>query len=109
VAYPSRGALRTLSAKVRHRFAGRVAVALTSNPHYALRGVRPFARLATAARRLHVGRGIRVGAHTWYLVRAGASRGVLEVRRGVVVAVGIAEKALTARRVTARKLLSRIS
>jgi hypothetical protein len=109
VAYPSRATLRTLAPKARHRFAGRVAVILTSNPHYALRGVRPFARLATARRRFRIGRGMRIGVHTWYLVAAGASRGVLEVRRGVVVAVGIAEKALTARRGTTRKLLGRVT
>jgi hypothetical protein len=34
---------------------------------------------------------------------------VIEVRRGVIVAVGIADKALTARRLTARRLLSEIS
>jgi hypothetical protein len=109
VAYPSKATLRTLARPARRRFAGRVAVILTSDPRYALRGVRPFTRFATAARRLHLRHGIRIGRHTFYLIPSGASRGVIEVRRGVIVAVGIADKALTARRLTARRLLSQIS
>jgi hypothetical protein len=86
-----------------------VAVILTSNPRYALRGVRPFTRFAAAARRLHLRHGVRIGRHTFYLTSSGPSRGVVEVRRGVIVAVGIAEKSLTGHRLTARRLLSEIS
>jgi hypothetical protein len=109
VAYPSKATLRTLAPTSRRRFAGRVAIILTSNPRYALRKVRPFMRFAAAARRLHLRHGIRIGRHTFYLTSAGPSRGVVEVRRGVIVAVGIADKSLTARRLTARRLLSEIS
>ncbi len=107
-AIPSKATLRTLARSARGRYAGRVAAVLTSNPRYTLRGVRLFRRIASA-RRLHLGRGIKIGAHTFYLVADGPSRGVLEVRRGVIVAVGIADKALTAHRITARRLLSQIT
>ena len=67
------------------------------------------ARLATVARRIRLGSGLRIGIHTWYLVGNGPSRGVIEVKRGVIVAIGIAERKLTARRSTARTLLRQIT
>jgi hypothetical protein len=83
---------------------GKAALALTANRHYALRGVRPGARLtARLVRRLHA---VRLGRSGWYLVPNGRSRGVLAVRAGVVRQVGIAVKSLTARPVSARRLLS---
>jgi hypothetical protein len=82
----------------------RVALALTGNRHYALRGVRPGARLARVGRRIHLGTGLRTGRTTWYLIAAGRSRGVLEVRHRVVVGIGIAEKSATARRDQALRL-----
>jgi len=36
-----------------------------------------------------------VGGNAWYLTANGASRGVLKVRHGVILEVGIASKALT--------------
>jgi hypothetical protein len=49
---------------------------------------------------------VRLGRSGWYLVPNGRSRGVLAVRAGVVRQVGIAVKSLTARPVSARRLLS---
>jgi hypothetical protein len=75
--------------------------------------VRPGARLAKVARRLGVGlglgRGFHIGLNTWYLTPAGASRGVVEVRHGMIEAIGIADKSLTANRSAARRLLSSVS
>jgi hypothetical protein len=62
--------------------------------------------MATAARHLHAGHGIRIGKNTWYVVGAGSARGVLKVRRGVIGEVGIATRALTANRTAARRLLA---
>ena len=73
---------------------GRVVILLTANRHYALRGVKPGTRLARVRRRLHVSRGYKLGLNTWYLVSGESSRGVLKVRRGVILEIGIANKQL---------------
>jgi hypothetical protein len=109
VVYPSRALLRTLSPAARKRSRGRVVLALSANRHYALRGVRPGARFAKVSRRLHAGRRFHIGHSTWYLTRADAGRGVLEVQHGAIVAVGIADKSLIAKRGVARRLLSGLS
>jgi hypothetical protein len=93
--YPSAALLRSLSLRERRAVRGRAVILLTANRHYALRGVRPGTRLAKVRRRLRVGRGYRIGLNTWYLVWNGVSRGVLKVRHGVILEVGIAEKQLT--------------
>jgi hypothetical protein len=87
----------------------KVVLALTANRHYALRGARPRTKLAKVKGRLHLKRGIKSGQNTWYLVPAGRSRGVLEVRHGVIEKIGIASKPLTASRGGARKLLAGVS
>ncbi len=107
--YPSRGLLRTLSRAERRRVSGRVVLALTSNPDYSLRGVRPGARLAPVRHRLRVGRGFSVGKNTWYLAPNGASRGVLKVRHGVIEEIGLASKQLTGSRRAARRFLRSFS
>ena len=58
---------------------------------------------AACGRRLHVGRRYGVGSNDWYVVPNGSSHGVLKVRRGVIVEVGIATKALTASRAADRR------
>ena len=68
---------------------GRVALLLTANRHYALHGVRAGARLASVSRRLRAG-SVRHGTTTWYLSGSRRASGVLEVRRGRVVAIGLA-------------------
>ncbi len=93
VAYPSQALLRTLPGRVRRAVSGRVVLALTGNSHYALKGVHPGTRLAAVARRLRVGGGLRVGLNTWYTAPAGPSRGLLKVRHGVILEVGIADRA----------------
>jgi YVTN family beta-propeller protein len=95
VGYPSAKLLHRLSPARRRRITGRVVLALTANPYYALRGMRAGAQLATTARRLRVGPGFRIGLNQWYLFPNGASRGVLKVRHGVIDEIGIANKQLT--------------
>jgi hypothetical protein len=104
--YPSAGLLRTLSKRERRAVKGRAVILLTADRHYALHGVKPATRLAKVRRRLHVGRGYKIGLNTWYLVSNGASRGVLKVRHGVILEIGIADKQLTGAgtRATARFL-----
>lgn len=100
--YPTPAMLRPLSKRARRRQQGRLVLILSANHRYALHGVRPGTRLKQVAKRLHVSRRYRVGSNDWYLTGNGTSRGVLKVRRGVILEVGIAAKALTANRAADR-------
>jgi putative CocE/NonD family hydrolase len=105
VGYASARLQRSVSPAARRRVRGTVVMALTANTHYALRGVRAGALLRTVAARLHVGRGYAVGLNTWYLVWNGRSRGVLMVRNGVVLEIGIADLLLTQNRSASLRFL----
>ncbi len=105
VGYPPASLLGRLPASVRRRVSGRAILALTSNPRYALDGVRAGTRLSTVARRLRVGRGVRVGLNTWYLVPGRTARGLLKVRDGVIAEVGIVDPSVAGERAAARRLL----
>lgn len=109
VGYPSPKLLRTLPLGERRHEHGRVVLALSSNPHYALRGVRPGTRLAAVARRLQTGRTFHIGLNYWYLLPNGASRGVLKVRHGIIEEIGIADKRLTSGRRAAMRFLNSFS
>ncbi len=95
VGYPSPKLLRAVPRAERKRVRGRVVLALTASRYYALRGVRPGSRLAAVARRLGTGKGLHIGLNWWYLVPDKSSRGVLEVRHGIIKEIGIADKQLT--------------
>jgi hypothetical protein len=95
VGYASPKLLATLPAPGRASVRGRVVWASTSNPRYAIMGVRPGAVLEAASRRLHVGKVLPIGLNDWYLAPAGSVTAVLKVRHGVVEEVGIADRALT--------------
>ena len=105
VGYPTPVLLRRLPRRLRRAVSGRAILALTANPGYALRGVRPRTRLSKVARRLHAGRAFHVGLNYWYLVPNGSSTGVLKVRHGVIEEVGIADKRLTRGRAAGRRFL----
>jgi len=96
--YPSPKLLRALSPAERRRVAGRAVLLLSAYKRYVLRGVKPGTTVASAARRLGLGRPFHVGLNWWYLVGDGQSRGVLKVRHGVIEEVGIANAALTSGR-----------
>jgi Secretory lipase len=95
VGYASPRLLRTLPPRQRHRLRGRVVWISTANPYYAVHGVRPGTRLAVAAKRLRLDRGIHVGLNWWYFAPNGQSNALLKVRHGFVEEVGIATKSLT--------------
>ena len=99
--YPSPKLLRELSPGERRRVRGRVVLALTASRHYALHGVRPGSRLAKVARRLRVGRGLRIGLNTWYIAPGRVANGVLKIRHGVMDEIGIANERLTDSRAAA--------
>jgi hypothetical protein len=77
---------------------------LTANTRYALNRVRPGMKLITAAKRLPVGRGFKLGANTWYLVPGRIADRVLKVHGGVVREIGIADKRFTTDRQATRRL-----
>ncbi len=104
VGYASPGLVASRSRAVRG-LRGHVVLILTANRHYALRGVRPGARLSRVARRLRAGRAFQVGLNQWYLTSNGPSRGVLKVRHGRIQEIGIANASLTRTRKAARKFL----
>jgi len=104
-AYPSARLLHSLPRAPRHRVRARIVLALTANPDYELRGVRPGARLGAVAHRLGVGPPRRIGLNTWYLCPNGPSRGVLKVRHGIIEEIGIADKRLTNSRRAALRFL----
>ena len=93
--YPSNAYLRSLSRKLRRAVAGRAVLLLTANRRYALRGVRPGARLSRVRKRLRVGRAFRIGRNTWYMTPNGASYGLIKVQHGVIEEVGIVDRQLT--------------
>jgi hypothetical protein len=107
--YPAPKLLRHLSRRERKRVNGRVVLLLTATPYYSLRGLRPGARLAAAARVLKIGRPFHVGLNYWYLARFGASRAVLKVRHGIVEEIGIADARLTAKRSSAFRFIRSFS
>jgi pimeloyl-ACP methyl ester carboxylesterase len=106
VGYPSAKLSRQLSPGKRARFGGRIILALTANPYYALRGVRPGMRLAAVARRLHAGKPLHVGRNSWYIIRGRASNGVLKAQKAIIQEVGIVSKQLSRGRAAQRRLLS---
>jgi hypothetical protein len=93
--YPSRFLLRHFGRRLRRALRGRIVVLLTANRRYALHGVRVGARFKRVARRLHAGRRFRWGTSDWYFPANGASRGVVKVRRGIVVEIGIVNRQLS--------------
>ena len=95
VGYPSAKLLRSLSAKAGARVSGRIVLALTANPYYSLDGVQPGTPLATAARKLAVGRVFKVGGSEWYIASGAAANGILKVRHGVIQEIGIADRSIT--------------
>ena len=105
-AYPSPAMLRGLKRKLRGRLSGRIVLLSTSDRLYALRGVKPGARLSKVARRLHVSRRIRIGLNDWYLLPNGRSIGVLKVRHGVIQEIGIADKRLKYRSHAGKQFLA---
>ncbi len=85
--------LKSAPAGLAGKTRGRIVIALTSRGHYRLEGVKSGNSLAANARRLHVGKRLRVGKNDWYLLPFDAQAdGVLKVRGDKIVEIGIADK-----------------
>jgi len=109
VGYASPRLLGTLTRKPRTQLADRLVWATTSNPYYAIDGVRPGATLAAAKRVLTHGNLLAIGLNNWYLAPAGPATAVLKVRAGLVQEVGIASKQLTGTRKAQLTLMTSFS
>jgi large repetitive protein len=96
--YPSALLLRSYSAAVRAAVRGRVVLALTANPYYVLRGIRPGATRHAAIRALDGAALFHVGLNYWYLAPNGSSTAIVKVRNGRVQEIGIADRKLTKNR-----------
>jgi hypothetical protein len=98
VAYASNALLHTLSTQQQSAVRGRVVLALTANPFYALEGVRPGTSLRAAAKTLHTTAVMRVGANDWYMAPNGSTTAIVKVREGIVEEIGTATKRVTQNR-----------
>jgi hypothetical protein len=93
--YPTKRLLNSLPKDQRPGLSGHLIIILTSNTHYALKGVHPGDRLSKVKRKLKVGRVFHVGANDWYFCPFGNATGLIKVRHNVIFEVGIANKQLT--------------
>jgi len=109
VGYASSELLTALPASERGKLRGRVVLALSANPFYALRGIHPGASLHKASTRLHLGAAMHVGAGDWYAIRDGSSTGVIDVQHGIVHDVGVANARLTGDRQAQLRFIRRFS
>jgi hypothetical protein len=105
VGYASPKLLTTLPTHQRGRIRGRVVWASTSNPFYALHGVRVGESITTASALLHTEAPFHIGLNFWYLAREGGLTAVLKVRGNAVQEVGIADNKLTKSRAAQRHLM----
>ena len=103
VGIASPGLIRSLPRRSRRGLAATIVLALTANRNFALHGVKPGARLAAVARRLHAGRPFDVGSNAWYLTPGRTTRGVLKVQHGVIDEIGIASGRVTRTRAEGRR------
>lgn len=104
VAYPSSALLAKANAG--RSMSGRIVIALTANPYYALNGTRPGAKLTKGLQgRLRLGKPFHIGRNYWYVVPGGGSRGLIKVRGGVIQEIGIISRQLSNSRTAQSRLL----
>jgi subtilase family serine protease len=108
VGYPSAHQLARLGRRQRAGFTGRVIWVLTANARYALHGIRAGATLASARRALPRGNLVTRRGTQWYFAPAGRITALIEIRNGVVQAVGIATGRFTGSRNAQRALIDSI-
>jgi hypothetical protein len=95
VGYASSKLVRGLPRRLRRQLQGKIVEALTANRFYSLDGVRPGAALAKVLRKSHLRQHptyYAVGLNDWYLVPGRTAYGVLKVRYGMILEIGIADK-----------------
>jgi hypothetical protein len=107
--YPSSKLLGTLSRRARTQVTG-VILLLSANPHYALDKTPPGAELTKqVARRLKLGKPFKIGSNDWYIAAGRPADGVVKVRKGVILEVGVGDKRLLNGRPAQRRFLNSFS
>jgi hypothetical protein len=104
--YASAKLLASVSRSRRAGMNGRIVLALTANPYFALDGVHPGTLLTSAATRLKLTAPFHIGLNSWYITSGQAASGVLKVRHGMIEEVGLASRQLTTGRSDQRRLLT---
>jgi hypothetical protein len=94
-ATPTAKLLRPLKPKARAALTGRLVIALTPNRFYQLDGILPGSQIGAVPRHLHVEKPFVIGQNTWYFVPGKTVTGVLKVRNGEILEVGVANRQLT--------------
>jgi hypothetical protein len=79
---------------------------LTTNRHYAIRGIRHGSSVRALRRKFRHLRSVRLGRNRWYLARGRGARLVFKTHRGRVEEVGIAERRPTRGARRARRFLA---
>jgi hypothetical protein len=79
---------------------------LGDSPFASARGIGPGTKVTALRRRLRGERALRVAGAVWYLADGANTRLVFRTRRSRVVAVGLADRRLTATPAAARRLLT---
>jgi hypothetical protein len=87
--------LKTLGKSERKRYTSRVVWASTSDPYYALDGVRAGESITTASALLHTEKPLHIGKNYWYLAVKKGYTAVLKVRGIQVQELGIVDNSLT--------------
>lgn len=95
VGFPIASLLNRLAVPERHQVAGRVIIALTSNPRYAVHGIRVRTRVSAARHQLALGAGITVGLNTWYVIWSRTAAWVLKAQHGIIREIGVTDPTLT--------------
>jgi len=106
VGYPSPKLLATIPARRRSGVTGKIVLALTANPYYALDGITPGVPVAAARGKLKLGRPFHIGLNYWYIASASKANGVLKVRHGIIQEVGLANRELTHGRDAQKRFLT---
>jgi len=106
VGYARAALVSSLPPRVRSQLVGRVVLALTANPRFAIDGIRPAATLTAAEKALPHGNLFHVGRNEWYLAPGRAATAVLKVRAGIVKEIGIGDRRLTTTPAQRRRFIS---
>jgi hypothetical protein len=109
VGYGSPALVHAAPAKQRAGLRNRLVWISTSNPYFAISGIRAGATLTATEAKLRKGNTFKVGLNTWYEAPAGAVTAIFKARGGVVQEIGIADKRVTATAKSERSFIGSFS
>jgi hypothetical protein len=106
IGYPTRRLIRASRTAQRRRVRGRAVLILTSSKRFSVAGIKPGARTSSLRRHLRHEHAMSIGKNTWYVAPSRRARLIYRVRGAHVLAVGIADKRLTATPSGRRRVLT---